>query len=299
MMSFDEFTESVARRIRDYLPAEYADSEVSLPRIRKINRNYTGLIVRGDGQQVTPAIRLELFYQDYLNGSSPEEILQEIADIIRRTSLPIGYHDLCSRLFSYESISSRLFLRVCGKQNNRELLERAPYHTVLDLALTCHAYLGETEDSRACVLVTHDMLQQWHISKAQLFRQAFRSSMELMPAEIRPMREILRENCGFPDCAPPEEIPMFVITRRLWGSAAALFYPGVFEELSSLADGDYYILPSSVNECIMVPKSVGSDPFCLRQMVREINRSIVQECEILSDNIYYYSSKKKRLMIAD
>ncbi len=299
MMTFEEFADTAAQQIRDYLPAEYAASEVTLPRIRKINQSYTGLVVRKNRQQFTPAIRLDLFYQDLLNGSELEDVLQEMGNMIRQISFPAQYGELCEKLLSGDRIVSRLFVRICGRKGNEELLGRAPHQTFLDLAVTCHVYLGETDGGKASILVSRDMLRQWGMTEAQLFEQAFRNSASLMPPVIRPMREILAENC-LPDDAPaPEDVPLYVITRRVWGSAAALFYPGVPEQLSGIAGGSYFILPSSVNECIMVPESIHADSASLRKMVREINRNVVEDAEILSDNIYYYDKAKKELTIAE
>ena len=299
MLSFEEFADTAARQILDYLPAEYAGSEVTLPRVRKINQTYTGLVVRKNQEQFTPAIRLDLFYQDYLNGREPEDILQEIGNMIRQISFPAQYGELCEKLLSYGRIASRLFVRVCGMKGNEELLGRAPHRKVLDLAVTCHAYLGETDGSKASILISRDMLEQWGLTEAQLFEQAFRNSTTLMPAVIRPIRDILKENCGPDADLPPEEVPLYVITRSTWDSAAALFYPGVLEELTEIAGGDFFILPSSVNECIMVPESSGTDSAALRRMVREINQNVVKESEILSDNIYHYDSRKQELTVAE
>ena len=53
---------------------------------------------------------------------------------------------------------------------------------------------------------------------------------------------------------------------------------------------DFYVLPSSVHELLLVRNDAGVDPAYLRQMVREVNAAEVQESEQLSDNIYTWSA---------
>ena len=55
-------------------------------------------------------------------------------------------------------------------------------------------------------------------------------------------------------------------------------------------EDDFYILPSSIHEWIVVPASV-QDPDVLRSIVQEINGSTVDEAEQLSDSVYTYSAE--------
>ena len=77
--------------------------------------------------------------------------------------------------------------------------------------------------------------------------------------------------------------------------AAALFYPDVKDKAAELLGSDYYILPSSVHEVILVPDSAGINATELCDMVKQANRTVVEEHDILSDNVYHYSRDDRRL----
>ena len=51
---------------------------------------------------------------------------------------------------------------------------------------------------------------------------------------------------------------------------------------------DLYIIPSSVHEVILRPKEQVDDVADLRRVIREVNRSVVEKKERLSDNVYTY-----------
>lgn len=57
----------------------------------------------------------------------------------------------------------------------------------------------------------------------------------------------------------------------------------------------YYLLPSSVHEVILIPVSAVADSGELSALVREMNRTQVQNTEVLSDTVYCYSEQSGRL----
>ena len=61
--------------------------------------------------------------------------------------------------------------------------------------------------------------------------------------------------------------------------------------------GDYFVLPSSVHEVLIMPKSEDMDPKELRNMVQNVNVTQVAEGEILSDQVYEYDAKTHKLGI--
>ena len=63
------------------------------------------------------------------------------------------------------------------------------------------------------------------------------------------------------------------------------------EVLRSFADRfekNLYLLPSSIHECMLLVDNGEHDVDGLKQMVQEINQSVVDAKEVLSDSVYYY-----------
>jgi len=50
-----------------------------------------------------------------------------------------------------------------------------------------------------------------------------------------------------------------------------------------------------VHEVILVPDAAGIDAKELCEMVKQANRTVVEEKDILSDNVYHYSRDERRL----
>ena len=79
--------------------------------------------------------------------------------------------------------------------------------------------------------------------------------------------------------------------------AAAVLYPGRLEEVGSYLGEDFYVLPSSVHEMIVVRKSAASGKDFLSAMVTEINMTQVDREEVLSNQAYYYDCAHKKLSL--
>ena len=75
-----------------------------------------------------------------------------------------------------------------------------------------------------------------------------------------------------------------------------MLYPGVLKAFAEKLEQDFYVLPSSVHETILVPAGKGTDKDTLREIVTDINRTQVAEDEVLADSVYYYSRSKDQLI---
>lgn len=91
---------------------------------------------------------------------------------------------------------------------------------------------------------------------------------------------------------------MYILTNEeKYYGAAVILYPHVLNHIAKVLNKNFYILPSSVHECILVPDQGQYSRIELKRMVKEVNDSQVEDEEILSYEIYYYDCKKEALMM--
>ena len=77
-----------------------------------------------------------------------------------------------------------------------------------------------------------------------------------------------------------------------------ILYDKILEKLSLELESDLYILPSSIHETIIIKADDNKDVSALKEMVRNINNTVVSAEDILSDRVYHYVRKSKELKIA-
>ena len=80
--------------------------------------------------------------------------------------------------------------------------------------------------------------------------------------------------------------------------AACMLYENIFTFISRDLSQDFFILPSSIHEVILLPDTGEFSADTLREMVTEINREHVMPFEVLSDNVYHYSGRDRSLEVA-
>lgn len=299
-MDFEKFVEEVKSRITDFLPEKYANANVSVREQEKINSNYTGMMVELEGRTANPTINLERFYEEYQNGQLMEDVLYDIAKIIQMEGPEVDV----SRLADYDKVKDSLFIRVCNSKENEDFLKNVPHVEVEDMAVTCHILVAKDFRGISSTPVTNDMLKMYGIREEQLFDNALESSPKVNPPEIVNMDELLEgmyreqfEMMGYSENQieemledmPHSDIPMIVVTNtdRVNG-AAVLFYNDVMDEIGEKLNGNFFVLPSSLHETIVVPDNGEMEYKELLAMVTEINATEVDTRDKLTDQVYHY-----------
>ena len=132
----------------------------------------------------------------------------------------------------------------------------------------------------------------------QLHADALESTRKLYPVKYASMAEVMQQMMGIePDMAadmmPPMEGPQLMVLTNTQGmhGAGALFYPDQLETIAQQMGTDFFVLPSSVHEVLILPDDGSQDLDSLQFMVREINRTEVAPEDRLSDFVYHYDAQ--------
>ena len=308
-MDFETFKESIKNAIKDYLPEAYQDAQVEIRDNAKINETYTGLFVQRADSVITPTINLDAFYEQFSEHDmmSMSDILEQMADMIQQTAPEIDVQ----KLTNYEQAKESLFIRVCAIQGNEQMLAQVPHERHEDLAVTYHIAADIGSDGVASTIVSNALLNQFGIDQEQLNADAIANSPKIFPARIESManmmRRIMAEDMqaqGIPqdqmdamlDSMIPadDSNPMTVVTNdRTVNGAAVMFYPEQMEQLGDMMHGDFFILPSSVHEILIIPDTGDFHHEELKAMVTEINATQVAPADRLTDEVYHFDTKDK------
>lgn len=305
-MNFQEYVDTVKERIKEYLPEEYAGAEVNVHQMRKLNETYTALSVRKEDQMITPSINLDAFFEEY-DGSFVQlnEDLQRMA-MLAQTEPENMDMDV---LTDYEQAKENLFIRVSSVEQNQNLLDQVPHMIKEDLLITYHITAGIESTGMMSTLINNRMMEQFHVTQEQLHQDALESSMRIMPASIRNMNEVVRPmiredmlSSGMSEedadimldqMMKDNSNEMTVVTNeRTLNGAGVLFYPQMMEELSERMGGDFFILPSSVHEMLVLPDNGLYDAQDLKEMVEDVNTTQVEPEDRLTNEAYHFDSKE-------
>ena len=302
--NYHEFIDSLTNEVSSLLPENESHS-INVSEVTKLNGSYMAMTIRvGETghMHATAAMNLDKMYNGFLNG---EATVPELAREAVRISMMPTPHEVSHLdwMLDYAKAKDRLFVRISNAERNADTLENVPYQIVpgtRDLALTYHIRISNEETGMlTSTTVTEGLLSQWGVSQEQLHEDALKSAQTLNPPTLSSIHDVLVKTLG----VSPEDVPqptapapVFVLSNRASvNGAASLLYPGVQEELAERMGGDYYVLPSSIHEVLIMPADAGVDPASLEKMVRDINASIVEPEDRLSDHVYHYDNSAHKL----
>ena len=298
-MNYDDFLERIGRDLTEALSPKYGSMEIRPTEVEKIDgRSYKGLSVGRPGDDLRFTTNLSSSYNEIMLGRSYASVLSRtISETQRRLDqMPSIDKKL---LTSYERLKSNIVMEFAGLTYDRKLLQRVPHTDMADMSIIYRVFLGAGPGGAMTALITNKQLDALGVTPEQLHRDAMVSSPQLMPPLLRPMDQVLAEMSGTDELPPPG--PPFYVASTLdkHVGAVVIAYPGFLDQAVSEVGSQFFILPSSRHEVLLLADTGEFSSAVLREMVMAINQQEVMPEDRLSDNIYHYDGIARIFETAD
>lgn len=302
-MTYEEFLERVKKEISGYLPKECAGADISIQEATKNNdQKLYALCIQRPGERVVPRIYLESFYQRHRDGWEMDNILSVISRTYQESMAESArWQDF--RAEDYESVKDSLFITVLNKENNQEYLRGIVHKDIpeTDITAILRVNCSKVQDEgNASFMVKEEMLETWGIAWEELYEQALRNTEKLFPPKMLRLGDFL---CGggegvIEDKTLQEDELYFLGNDSRNFGATVMLYPSLLQEIGEATRSNFFILPSSIHELILIKTAEGKNAEELQRIVMEINRSKVSPEEVLSDEVYSYDYQEQKLVMA-
>lgn len=261
-----------------------------------------GICLHKEGEILSPTVYLNDFYEEYLEGRSLNSIVAEVRatlfEEIPQLEIPATLFD------NYDTIRPYIIMRLVNYERNKKQLESCPYLPFCDLAITFRWLVHKDASGIASALITNREYQNWGISMEELYSVASRNTMRLFPARIRPMQEILKEYIRNPEDIRQLELYdntdliLYVLTNQIHiNGSTSMVYDHILNRFARKEGCDFYLLPSSIHEIILLRTDSMIEEESLLQLVYNANRTVVNPVDILSDSIYRYDHRQNRVIM--
>lgn len=290
----EEITATVVKELKEY----YGESsEVISGTFNKNNGiKLHGVTIKGKGQMVAPTFYIESFLEEYSKESIVSSIACRIIEL--KNKYDVNKEIDMSFFESYEQVKDRLGIRLVNWSMNEEYLKELPHVQYLDFAIIFSVQVEDDQIGEGEIIVRNEHIKLWGVSINDLYSDAKRKMSWRNPYILRSIQDIIKENTDVDMDMENEEAvdSIYVLTneKKYYGSSAIL-YDGVLDEVYEKVGGDFYILPSSIHEVIILPISekIQAEEQ-LSNMVKEINESQLERQDVLSNNIYIYRNCELR-----
>lgn len=261
-----------------------------------------GICLHKQGEILSPTVYLNDFYEEYLDGRPLNSIVAEVRatlfEEIPQLEIPATLFD------NYESIRPYIIMRIVNYERNENQLASCPYLPFCDLAITFRWLVHKDASGIASALITNREFKNWGITMEELYSVASRNTMQLFPARIRPMQDILKDYIRNPEDMKQlamydhPEFTLSVLTNQIHiNGSTAMIYDHILNRFAKKEGSDFYLLPSSIHEIILIRADEMIEEDALLQLVYNANRTVVNPMDILSDSIYRYDHLQNRVIM--
>ncbi len=306
-MDYTSFKAQFVEDVKAKLSEMGADAEVTVNEVKKMNDSYEAITVTPAGSNIGANININAAYAALEDGVTYEDVLDKWVEIINNGIITQRPSFNLAEITDYSKMKDRLEMQIVSAIANMDLIMNVPHQLIEDMAVVYRFVLSSDENGRASYLVTNQILDAMGITTEQLIKDAAEIAPAIKPAEIKGMSQLLAEMMGIEQAqmlgiAPvsPEDEQMFVAsTPDKLNGAAVLAYPGFLESAAEQFGVDFYILPSSVHEVILLPEWEEISPSRLAEMVIEVNATQLKPEEVLTNSVYHYDSEAKLFELAD
>ncbi|MBR3769057.1 MAG: hypothetical protein IKL06_00825 [Lachnospiraceae bacterium] len=305
--TMEVFAGTVKRAMEVYYGEDY---RVSVQDVQKNNGLVlTGITILKKDCNIAPTIYLNQVFEQYQEGRTIESICREIIRIYEEHAIHTDFD--VSYVTDFAKVQNHICYKLINAKKNETLLNDVPHVVLEDLAIIFYILVSKDLEGTGTITVKNNMLSFWDVDTDTLYKLAILNTQRLFRGTVQSMASVMTEIIShkldeesaqeFYDMMVGEDdmIPMYICTNadKLNG-AGVILYQGLLQEFADRVGSDFYILPSSIHETLLIPVNSDMDIEYLRDMVRTVKRTEVAPDEILSDSVYYYNRLRDRVEIA-
>lgn len=266
-------TENLVNKVNERL----VGYEVKANSVRKNNVEKVGLtIVPSDGLKgVCPTV-----YIDDLDNIN--DVIARINNVAKREHPSFDVEEIVSRDFILNH------LRACMVSADNVILDdEVVYRPFLDMAVTYRIVFDGFEDgAQGSILIKKDILDRAGLSEVELFEVAKNSS----DYEAKTLFDTLNSMMGLDDDFADElslGMPnIYVLSSKDMIHGASVLITDLIKDFGAKTGREFYILPSSVHEVLLVPCNDSMDVSALHELVVTVNSTEVRPEDRLTDSVY-------------
>ncbi len=286
-MDYGTFQREIQEMVKEGLK-DKGDYTLSLYTTHKNNVTKSGLMISKKGKTTAPTIYLSDLYVDYMKGMPLSEISSQIIEFTQEHEIP---ELLTENLSDYGKTKEKLRIRLVGREGNQAYLNEGIYRPHTMGAEVVYVELADRPEGRFSSRVTSFLIEQWGVPEQEVFETALENSQEKEAIQFVSMAAETGRLLGLesPEEEPVEKNQLYIVSnpQRDHGAAVVL-YPGGLEEIHRKMGGDFYILPSSVHEVLVMTKDSDFTPEELNRMVKDVNQNEVNPEERLGNEVYEF-----------
>ena len=190
-------------------------------------------------------------------------------------------------------VKKSLFVKLINTERNEALIEKCISKEFLDLSAVVRVVLKMDKEGMSSMALSKKDAENLGMTEEEIYAAALANTLRLFPPKLMNLGRYVEMSIGVELPLGEDEVTTYILTNQKEVDGAIYFMsPEVVGAIAEALEDDLYILPSSVNEVLLVRASELEDGVDeLKEMVRDANETVVAEKDILSYNVYHYDKE--------
>lgn len=186
-----------------------------------------------------------------------------------------------------------LFVKLINTERNESLVKQSISKEFLDLSAVVRVILKMDKEGMASMALSKGDAEILGMTEEEIYAAALANTLRLFPPKLMNLGRYVEMSIGGKLPFGEDEVTTYILTNQKEVDGAIYFMsPEVVGAIAEALEDDLYILPCSVNEVLLVRASELEDGVDeLKEMVWDVNETVVAEKEILSYSVYHYDKE--------
>lgn len=289
-MNYSEFLKELAEDLKEKLQSRNRNVEVEIVDVEKPWEWKIGLRI-SEGKRLCPVLYVDEQYEYYKAGMNYQMIVAYMTHKIEKAldKVPEKIN------LNFRDFRDTVTMQLLNTDRCEGYLKGKVCREVEDLSIIYRFNFDMGKGNHYSTVVSKHMLELMQLTEEELHQFAMIRAPFNKPYVIKPLAAMIEELTGEAVTMQTQmDSPMMILSNEdMHFGASVIFYPDVLNECSNAMNGDYYIIPSSIHECLLYPDNGDLTLKELKSMVEDVNNTILDPRELLSYNVYHYDHKEK------
>lgn len=311
MLNYSEFKEQFKEQFTKAMGTEYEGWYVEDTTVNKNGVDLDGFTFKNDEDNGGKPIARPVFYYNdlYRDYSVQGADIDDLADSVANgmvNALEKAKTLIPNNGISRDKIKDNVIFDLVSPKNIRE---NTPHREFLDLVVG-YRWLVDTDGTGvSSAVIDNGLMEYCGLTEEELYEYAMANTNRLLKPNTRSLASMVRDiyisenedaDGEFLDGIDDEATGGTLVVSNSYNfrGATTILNPSYLAKISEKVKGDFYVLPSSIHEVLVLPVAVNDNIDSLRSMVADVNANCVSENDYLSDSVYIYHAEEGTLSIA-
>ena len=297
MVTKEKFTDMIMEDLHKFMPKEMLNAcKIEKTYIRKDNDIVlTGICFNKGANMPSPTFYVDEAYKAFQNGESYDALINALVESAVEhweMKAPIDIDNM-----DYDELKDKLVFQVVDVDHNRNRLKEHVSTTVANGLALIYKFEFRSENHIMRVPITKAMAEMFNYDIKTLEHDAIVNMERLYPAKLANPVAVMSEavtgekaeNFLESEGIVLDDVAYVLTNDREELGASALFYNGMMEKIGNMVGGNYYVIPSSVNELMITPAMNAPAPREMLSTIAKGNAIFTNKETFLSDRLYMYN----------